>query len=121
MTAELLFASLHLAVPELILAVGALALLMIGVFNGDKATSTVTGLAVALLIAAGLWILIASPGQDRKSREMRKKRDREPVREMIRAGLTNDEIMQQQDTFTRQEVIDVRSKNKRKKLIVRSI
>ena len=61
MTAELLFASLHLAVPELILAVGALALLMIGVFNGDKATSTVTGLAVALLIVAGLWILIASP------------------------------------------------------------
>lgn len=48
---------------------------------------------------------------------MRKKRDREPVREMIRAGLTNDEIMRQQDTFTRQEVIDVRSKNKRKKLI----
>lgn len=61
MTAELLSASLHLAVPELILAVGALALLMIGVFNGDKSTSTVTGLAVALLVASGLWLLISSP------------------------------------------------------------
>ncbi len=48
MTAEILFASLHIATPELILAVGALALLMIGVFSGDKSTTTVTGLAVAL-------------------------------------------------------------------------
>ncbi|MBB4102809.1 NADH-quinone oxidoreductase subunit NuoN [Allorhizobium borbori] len=61
MTVETLLASLHLAVPELILAVGALALLMIGVFNGDKSAPTVTGLAVALLIASGLWLLIASP------------------------------------------------------------
>lgn len=42
MTAEILFASLHIATPELILAVGALALLMIGVFSGDKSTTTVT-------------------------------------------------------------------------------
>ena len=61
MTVETLLASLHLAVPELILAVGALVLLMIGVFNGDKSAPTVTGLAVALLIASGLWLLIASP------------------------------------------------------------
>ncbi len=58
MTAELLLASLHITTPELILAVGALALLMIGVFSGERATSTVTGLAVALLIASGLWLLM---------------------------------------------------------------
>src|ERR1041384_8086512 len=57
MTAEILFASLHIATPELILAVGALALLMVGVFSGDKSTTTVTGLAVALLVIAGLWIV----------------------------------------------------------------
>ena len=48
--------------PEVILAVGALALLMIGVFSGDKSAPTVTGLAVALLVIAGLW-LIFSPGE----------------------------------------------------------
>lgn len=58
MTAETLLASLHLIAPELILAVGALALLMLGVFLGDKSTTTVTGLAVALLIAAGVYSLI---------------------------------------------------------------
>src|SRR3546814_8846482 len=50
MTSELLLASLQLSMPEIILAVGALALLMIGVFSGDKSAPTVTGLAVALLI-----------------------------------------------------------------------
>jgi NADH-quinone oxidoreductase subunit N len=48
--------------PEIILAVGALALLMIGVFSGDKSAPTVTGLAVALLAVAGLW-LIFMPGE----------------------------------------------------------
>ncbi|KKX34274.1 NADH-quinone oxidoreductase subunit NuoN [Rhizobium sp. LC145] len=62
MTAELLSLSLQLAMPEVILAVGALALLMIGVFSGDKSAPTVTGLAVALLVIAGLW-LIFSPGE----------------------------------------------------------
>ncbi|MBP1850608.1 NADH-quinone oxidoreductase subunit NuoN [Rhizobium halophytocola] len=58
MTAETLLASLHLIAPELILAVGALALLMIGVFSGDKSAPTVTGLAVALLVASGMWMLL---------------------------------------------------------------
>jgi len=53
-----LASSLSLATPELILAVGALALLMIGVFSGERANATVTGLAVALLIAAGAWLLV---------------------------------------------------------------
>ncbi|OCP36529.1 NADH-quinone oxidoreductase subunit NuoN [Ensifer sp. LC163] len=58
MTAETLLASLQLSIPELILAVGAMALLMIGVFAGEKSTSTVTGLAVAVLIIAGLWLVL---------------------------------------------------------------
>lgn len=62
MTAELLITSLQISTPELILAVGALALLMIGVFSGDKSAPTVTGLAVAIMIAAGLW-LVFSPTQ----------------------------------------------------------
>ena len=57
MTPELL-SSLSLSMPELIIAVGALALLMIGVFSGERANSTVTGLAVALLIAAGAWMFV---------------------------------------------------------------
>ncbi|WP_331374008.1 NADH-quinone oxidoreductase subunit NuoN [Sinorhizobium chiapasense] len=59
MTAETLFASLQLSVPELILAAGAMVLLMIGVFSSERsATPTVTGLAVALLIIAGLWLVL---------------------------------------------------------------
>ena len=53
MTAETILASLHLSTPELILAVGALVLLMIGVFSGEKSTGMVTGLAVGVLIVAG--------------------------------------------------------------------
>jgi NADH-quinone oxidoreductase subunit N len=58
MTAELLIASLQLSIPEIILAVGAMALLMIGVFVGEKSTTMVTGLAVALLIISGLWLVL---------------------------------------------------------------
>ncbi|MCB5201792.1 NADH-quinone oxidoreductase subunit NuoN [Neorhizobium sp. T786] len=61
MSSELLLASLQLSMPEIILAVGALALLMIGVFSGDRSAPTVTGLAVALIIAAGLWLVLV-PG-----------------------------------------------------------
>ena len=57
MTADL-SPSLILAAPELILALGALALLMIGVFSGERANTTVTGLAIALLIGAGGWMLV---------------------------------------------------------------
>lgn len=57
MTPELL-SSLSLSTPELIIAVGALALLMVGVFSGERANTTVTGLAVALLIAAAGWMLV---------------------------------------------------------------
>lgn len=55
MTAELA-QSLSLGAPELIVAVGALVLLMIGVFSSDNATRTVNGLAVAILVFALGWM-----------------------------------------------------------------
>lgn len=58
MTAELLYSSLQLSIPELMLAGGAMALLMIGVFSGERSVTLVNGLAVALLIAAGLWLVL---------------------------------------------------------------
>ena len=57
MTPELSL-SLSLAAPELILAVGAMVLLMVGVFSGERSSGTVTGLAVALLFGAGAWMLL---------------------------------------------------------------
>ncbi|PHP68411.1 NADH-quinone oxidoreductase subunit NuoN [Zhengella mangrovi] len=56
MTADLA-TSLSLAAPELIVAVGAIVLLMLGVFSGPKASSTITGLAVAILIGALAWMV----------------------------------------------------------------
>ena len=52
-----LYQSLSLATPELIIAVGAMVLLMIGVYSGERANLTVTGLAVAILIGAGAWMV----------------------------------------------------------------
>ncbi len=49
------------ALPEIVLAVGALALLMVGVFGGDRVITLVTTLAV-LLLAVVLAIVIAVPG-----------------------------------------------------------
>jgi len=57
MTADLLATSVQLSMPEIILAVGAMVLLMIGAFSGEKSTTLVTGLAVAVLFVAGLWIV----------------------------------------------------------------
>ncbi|MDI6026985.1 NADH-quinone oxidoreductase subunit NuoN [Corticibacterium sp. UT-5YL-CI-8] len=61
MTPELL-SSLSLLAPELIVAIGALVLLMVGVYSGERANTTVTGLAVAVLLAAGAWMIVF--GQD---------------------------------------------------------
>ncbi len=60
MTAETILASLQLSTPELILAVGALVLLMIGVFAGERSATTVMGLAIALLVGAGVWLVAVS-------------------------------------------------------------
>ena len=47
------------ALPEIILAVGALVLLMIGVFSGERSTSTVTILAIGLIVVAGAVLVVA--------------------------------------------------------------
>jgi NADH-quinone oxidoreductase subunit N len=49
--------SLSFAVPELILAVGAMALLMIGVYAGRSANGLINVLAVLLLAAAAIWLI----------------------------------------------------------------
>ncbi|RUW82316.1 NADH-quinone oxidoreductase subunit N, partial [Mesorhizobium sp. M8A.F.Ca.ET.023.01.1.1] len=56
MTPDLL-SSLSLSTPELILAIGALALLMVGAYSRSNTASTVTGLAVAVLVIAGAWLI----------------------------------------------------------------
>jgi NADH-quinone oxidoreductase subunit N len=48
--------------PELILAVGALALLMIGAYAGERATPTVNVLAVLILAAAAVAVVAGSGG-----------------------------------------------------------
>jgi NADH-quinone oxidoreductase subunit N len=45
------------ALPEIILAIGAMALLMLGVFTGEKSLRTVSLLSVALLVAAAVAVL----------------------------------------------------------------
>ncbi|WP_045835625.1 NADH-quinone oxidoreductase subunit NuoN [Hyphomicrobium sp. 99] len=53
---------LHVILPELILAIGAIALLMIGVFspNGETSGRNVTWLAIAVLIAAAIAVFEGS-------------------------------------------------------------
>ena len=57
-----ILASITLSAPEMILAVGALFLLMVGVFAGEKSSEPVSWLAVLVLIFAGGWILF-NPGE----------------------------------------------------------
>ena len=57
MTPELT-SSLALLTPELIIALGAMALLMIGAFSGERSYGLVNALAVLLLIASGGWMLL---------------------------------------------------------------
>jgi NADH-quinone oxidoreductase subunit N len=56
MTPELA-ASLSLATPELIVALGALALLMVGVFTGGRNPGAISGLAGLILLGAGFVML----------------------------------------------------------------
>jgi NADH-quinone oxidoreductase subunit N len=51
-----------LALPEIILAVGAMALLMVGAFGGERMTTTITGMAIALLVVAGMAVVF-NPGE----------------------------------------------------------
>ena len=50
-------ASLAVMLPEIVLAVGAMALLMAGVFLRENVSRTVTGLALAVLAIVGLWLV----------------------------------------------------------------
>ncbi|MEA2976926.1 MAG: NADH-quinone oxidoreductase subunit [Alphaproteobacteria bacterium] len=45
------------ALPEIVLALGAMALLMIGVFGGDRTIGTVNALSILLLVAAAALVL----------------------------------------------------------------
>ncbi|MBP0615050.1 NADH-quinone oxidoreductase subunit NuoN [Jiella mangrovi] len=61
MMPDMLSSSLQIAAPELILAIGAMILLMIGVFMGEKSAQTITGLSVAVIIIAALWLILVTP------------------------------------------------------------
>jgi len=52
------FASLAPAYPELILVIGAMVLLMLGVFMKKDATASIAGIAIGLLVAVGALILV---------------------------------------------------------------
>lgn len=58
---EMIRASVSIAGPEIVLAVGAMMLLMIGTFLGEKSTELVTSLTVGLLAFAGLWLAFMTP------------------------------------------------------------
>jgi NADH-quinone oxidoreductase subunit N len=60
---EALQQALSPAFPEVLLAVGAMVLLMIGVFRGERATGLVNGLAVILLLGAAVIVAGMPPGK----------------------------------------------------------
>src|SRR5436190_12523692 len=49
--------------PELVLAVGAMVLLMLGAYRGEGTTRTVTTLSILLLIATGALVLMLPAGK----------------------------------------------------------
>src|SRR6478672_11118741 len=49
--------------PELVLAVGAMVLLMLGAYRGQETTRLVTGLAVCLLLLTGVLVLMLPAGK----------------------------------------------------------
>lgn len=64
MTADMLYRDLSLLIPELVLAGGAMALLMLGVFlQGDKTSRLIQWLTIGLLVAAGLAALFLVNGE----------------------------------------------------------
>src|SRR5271156_1995822 len=62
MTEGLDFAAVYPVLPELVLAIGAMVLLMMGAWRGDGATPALSGFAVMLLILAGVLVLLM-PGE----------------------------------------------------------
>src|SRR5262245_31775203 len=57
MTDTFLLPSLYPALPEILLAAGAMVLLMVGAFRGDAATTAVNVAAVVLLLVAGILVV----------------------------------------------------------------
>jgi NADH-quinone oxidoreductase subunit N len=55
------FAAFSPALPEIVLAAGALVLVLLGAIRGDKSEGMVNGLAMALLLGAGVIVALASP------------------------------------------------------------
>lgn len=55
-----IMAQLPLIIPELIIVLGALVLLLVGVYSGERSYFTVTGLTIALIVAT-IIIIIISP------------------------------------------------------------
>jgi len=55
--------SLVPVLPELMLAVGAMALLMFGVFKGERMFQLVSGIAIAVLLLAGIMVLYLPAGE----------------------------------------------------------
>ncbi len=51
------------ALPEIVLALGALVLLVIGAYRGDRATGLASGAAVLLLVAAGVLVALIPAGK----------------------------------------------------------
>src|SRR6202012_6186836 len=49
--------------PEMVLAIGAMALLMLGAYRGQQTTGLVTGLAICLLIVVGVLELTLPAGK----------------------------------------------------------
>jgi NADH-quinone oxidoreductase subunit N len=63
MTPELLLSQILYAWPEVVLAGGALAIVLIGAFLGDKQARTVTYLCVGTLITAGFLAVFYAPAE----------------------------------------------------------
>jgi NADH-quinone oxidoreductase subunit N len=64
MNQALQFPALHAVLPEIALVVGALVLLMLGVFRGDRSTGAVNGFAVLLLLFAGVLVGLQGEGKE---------------------------------------------------------
>jgi NADH-quinone oxidoreductase subunit N len=56
-------ADLILLLPEIVLALGAMALLMVGAFGGDQATRVINGAAFALLVLAAIIVCLLPGGR----------------------------------------------------------
>ena len=66
MTGSFDFAAFWPALPEILLVVGAMALLMVGAYRGEGATPFVNGAAIAVLVVAALAVVAVGFGQGRQ-------------------------------------------------------